>query len=114
MPRLSPKVLAVSLAAPLASASTASMPAAAQHSSARQAMEQCVAAVLSRLARAGAAESQVGTAVLSQCDKQLRATLAEAIRTGEAGLCTVETCIDLARSRAAEEALQLYRQHIRR
>ena len=112
MPRLSPKIPALFLTASLASVATLSMPAAAQQATPRQAMEQCVATVLKRLARSRAAESQVGSAVVTQCDRQLRATLAAAIRSGEAGTCTVDTCIDLARARAAEQALQIYRQHV--
>src|SRR5215210_3708335 len=64
-------------------------------------------------ARARAPESQVGPTVLSECDGALRATLAEAIRTGEAGICTVDSCIGLARGRAAEEATEAYRQRVR-
>lgn len=91
----------------------AAAPIAAQAASGRQSMEQCVARVLSRLARARAPESQVGPTVLSECDGALRATLAEAIRTGEAGICTVDSCIGLARGRAAEEATEAYRQRVR-
>jgi hypothetical protein len=40
----------------------------------------------------------------------LRATLAEAIKRGEAGGCTVESCLDLARTRASAEAMAAYRQ----
>ena len=114
MPKLPSKVLAASIAAVLALVASMSVPVTAQESIARRSMEKCVGAVLQRLARSRAAENQVGPAVVSQCDKQLRATLAEAIRSGEAALCTVETCIDLARARAAEEAAQDYRQYLRR
>ena len=79
-----------------------------------QTMEQCVGAVLGRLARAGAPESQVGPAVVSQCDGPLRARLAAEVAAGRAGGCTVETCLDMARSRAAEEATQAYRSTVRR
>lgn len=75
----------------------------------RQSMEQCVNGVLTRLVRAKASEDQVGPAVISRCDQPLRASLAEAIQTGEAALCTVESCIDTARQRAAEEATAAYR-----
>jgi hypothetical protein len=77
-------------------------------------MERCVSSVLSRLARVGAPATEVGPAVVSWCDGPLRATLAEAIRSGEAGACTIESCMDLARSRAAEEATQIYRLRTRR
>ena len=80
----------------------------------RQSMEQCVQRVLASLAKAGAPETQVGPAVISQCDGPLRATLAESIRTGEAGSCTVESCLALARERAAGEATAAYRQAARR
>jgi hypothetical protein len=39
--------------------------------------------------------------------------LAEAIQSGEAPFCTVESCLDMARSRAAQEATAEYRQRIR-
>jgi hypothetical protein len=77
-------------------------------------MEQCVQRVLTRLARARAPETQVGSAVLTQCDAQLRARLAAAVRSGEAAGCTVESCLDTARSRAAAEAIGVYRQMTRR
>jgi hypothetical protein len=76
----------------------------------RQSMEQCVQRVLSGLARQRAPETSVGPAVIQQCDGPLRATLTEAIRTGEAGGCTVESCIAMARERAAAEAAGAYRQ----
>jgi len=80
----------------------------------RRSMEQCVDRVLSRLVRARAPESQVGPAVLSACDGPLRMTLAEAIQSGDAPFCTVESCIGMARSRAGEEATEGYRQRVRR
>jgi hypothetical protein len=80
----------------------------------RYSMEQCVDRVLSRLARAGADEAQVGPTVLSQCDGPLRAALADAIQSGEAPLCTVESCMGMARSRASDEATAEYRQRLRR
>ena len=89
-------------------------PTPAQAASGRQSMQQCVGRVLSNLARRRAPESQVGSAVLSRCDRPLRASLAEAIRTGQAPNCTVETCIDQARARAAAEAIAAYRQQGRR
>ena len=89
---------------PLAPASTvqASQPS-------RVAMEQCVGRVLATMVKSKAPEAQVGSAVASQCDSPLRATLAEAIKKGEAGGCTVESCIDLARTRASAEAMAAYR-----
>ena len=80
----------------------------------RQSMAQCVSRVLSGLARRGAPESQVGPAVLSRCDRPLRASLAESIRSGEAPNCTVETCMDMARTRTVAEAIGAYRQRSRR
>ena len=86
-------------------------PPAAQAAGGRQAMQHCATRVLSGLARQRASEDQVGSAVLTRCDRPLRAALAEAIRSGEAPNCTVESCLDMARSRAAAEAIQAYRQH---
>ena len=104
------KSFTVSVTASLAFTALASVPAAAQQGSGRQSMQQCVSTVLTKLARSGTPANQVGSAVVSECDRQLRATLAESIRSGEAGNCTVESCLDLARSRAAEEAAQSYQQ----
>jgi len=101
------------LAAAVLAVSAATAFTAAQAAGGRQLMEQCVNRVLSRLARARAPESQVGPTVLSECDGPLRMTLAEAIRSGEAAICTVESCIGMARSRAAEEATEAYRQRVR-
>lgn len=75
----------------------------------RASMEQCVGRVLTTMAKSKAPEAQVGSAVAAQCDSPLRATLAEAIKKGEAGGCTVESCIDLARTRASAEAMAAYR-----
>jgi hypothetical protein len=80
----------------------------------RSSMEQCVDRVLTRLARARAPERRVGPAVVSSCDRPLRASLAAAIRSGEAAMCTVESCIAAARQRAAEEATMAYRRRARR
>ena len=77
-------------------------------------MERCVQRVFTRLARASAPEAQVGRAVISSCDGPLRASLAAAIRSGEAAMCTVESCIQMARQRAAEEATAAYRQRMGR
>jgi hypothetical protein len=108
MPQRSLKSLVVSSAASVALIAAASVAANAQ-GEARQSMERCVSSVLSRLARMGAPVSEVGPAVVARCDGPLRATLAEAIRSGQAGSCTIESCIDMARSRAAEEATQTFR-----
>ena len=78
-------------------------------SSPRQVMERCVDRVLASMARARAPEIKVGSAVAAQCDTPLRATLADAIRNGEAGFCTVDSCLDLARPRASAEAMETYR-----
>lgn len=80
---------------------------------ARAAMGQCVDRVLSTLVRSRAPAAEAGRAVLSQCDRQLRDTLAEAIRTGEAPFCTVSVCMGLARSRASGEAADAYRKLLR-
>ena len=91
-----------------------SAPTPAQAASGRQLMQQCVGRVLSSLARRRAPENQVGPAVLSRCDRPLRASLAEAIGTGQAPMCTVESCIDQARARAVAESIAAYRQQRRR
>jgi hypothetical protein len=113
MPQLSLKSLAASSAASVALIVAASVAASAQ-GEARRSMERCVSSVLSRLARMGAPVSEVGPVVVARCDGPLRATLAEAIRSGQAGACTVESCMNLARNRAAEEATQIYRLRTRR
>lgn len=78
-------------------------------------MEQCVDRVLTRLARAKAPEREVGRAVISGCDGPLRSTLAEAIKSGEARMCaSLESCIDIARKRAAQEATESYQERVRR
>jgi hypothetical protein len=84
-------------------------PRTAEAASPRQSMERCVDRVLATMAKARAPEIRVGSAVASQCDSPLRATLADAIRNGEAAFCTVESCLDLARSRASAEAMATYR-----
>ena len=78
--------------------------------SSRQALERCVNRVVTTMARSKAPEAQVGSAVARQCDPPLRATIAEAIRSGEAAFCTVEGCLGLARSRTSAEAVAMYRQ----
>src|SRR5215212_9802883 len=92
----------------------ASLPTAAQAKGGRQLMEQCVDHVLSRLTQARVAETQVGPAVVSECDRALEAVLADAIEGGEApAFCKVGFCITLARSRAAQEATEEYRRRVR-
>lgn len=86
----------------------------AQTPGTRSSMERCVDGVLTRMARAKAPEAQVGQAVISQCDRPLRAALASAIKTGEAAMCTVESCLTMARDRAAEEAREAYRERLAR
>ena len=107
----------VSTAARLVAAATFttllfSTAATAQTVGSRQSMERCVDSVLSRMARAKAPEGQVGPAVVSQCDAPLRAALASAIATGDAFICSVESCIGMARQRAAEEAKSAYRDRL--
>jgi len=67
-------------------------------------MERCVDSVLARMVRAKAPEVQVGRAVVSQCDAPLRAALASAIQSGEAFICTVESCMGMARQRPLGES----------
>ena len=86
--------------------------ATAQTAGSRQSMERCVDSVLARMARTKAPEGQVGPAVVSQCDAPLRAALASAIASGEAFICSVESCIGMARQRAAEEAKSAYRERL--
>ena len=101
-------------AAIVIAALSAALPTAAQAKGGRQLMEQCVDHVLSRLAQARAAETQVGPAVLSECDGALQAALADAVESGEApAFCKVGFCITLARSRAAQEATEEYRRRLR-
>ena len=101
-------------AATAIAALSAALPTATQAKGGRELMEQCVDQVLSRLARARAAETQVGPVVLSECDGALQAVLSDAIETGEApAFCKVGFCITLARSRAAQEATEEYRRRIR-
>jgi len=106
-------IITLSAAAAIA-AFSAGLPPAAQAKGGRQLMEQCVDHVLSRLAQTRAIETQVGPAVLSECDAALQAALADAIESGEAPtFCRVGFCITLARSRAAQEATEAYRRRLR-
>ena len=101
-------------AASAIAALSAALPTTAQAKGGRELMEQCVGHVLSRLAQARAAETQVGPAVVSECDRALQAVLADAIESGEAPpFCKLGFCITLARSRAAQEATEEYRRRIR-
>lgn len=88
--------------------------AVAQSAKGRQSMEQCVKTQLASLARARTPEQQVGAVVVAKCDGPLRATLADAIKTGEAGGCTVQSCLAIAKERASAEAAEAYRQLITR
>jgi hypothetical protein len=73
-------------------------------------MEQCVGNVMRQLAQARVPEAQAGPTVAQYCDAPLRAVLAQAIQSGEAAICTVETCIGMARERVADEVLPIYRE----
>jgi hypothetical protein len=86
--------------------------ASAQSAGTRHMMERCVDSVLARMTRAKVPEAQVGPAVVSHCDGPLRAVLASAIENGQAFICTVESCIGMARQRAAEKARMAYRQRL--
>src|SRR5688572_12377219 len=84
----------------------------AQTADARLTMERCVDRVLSKMVDARASEAQVGRAVIVQCDSALRETVASAITTGEAFVCSVESCMWIARERAAKEAMSAYRERL--
>ena len=114
MPRSTCRAAIPLLSAALIALTTATLPSPAHAAPGRQSMEQCVNRVLARLARARADEAQVGLTVVSQCDGPLRAALAEAIQSGEAPLCTLESCMGMARSRASDEATAEYRQRFLR
>ena len=112
-PHVKSTVLTLAAAAAL-TALLAVLPTAVQAQGGRKKMEQCVDHVLSRLARARAAEAQVGPAVVSECDGALQAVLANAIESGEApAFCKIAFCLTLARSRAAQEATEEYRRRVR-
>jgi hypothetical protein len=71
----------------------------------RNAMSACVRGVLNRLQPERPTIRAIKAAVGQDCDAQLRAVLAAAIRVGQAGPCkTVEGCIEQARDRAGNEA----------
>ncbi len=77
----------------------------------RKAMAVCVSGVLDRLQQERASYQAVKPAVARECDAQLRAVLAAAIRVGQAGPCTsVDGCIDLARGRAGDKAALEFQQ----
>lgn len=88
-------------------ASIAALPQPAE-AAARDAMQACATRVMGQLSKSGTPAERVGPTVVRQCDRQLRAALAEAIKTGEAGGCTVESCIAMAQERASEESTQQY------
>jgi hypothetical protein len=88
---------------------TAQVPQGGAGGPARQDMQRCVGGVLSQLARSQSPETLVGPTVVSRCDRQLRAALQEAIKTGEAGSCSVDSCLASARQRASEQAVLAYR-----
>ena len=81
-----------------------------------KAMDMCVSGVIDRLRQERASYRAVTPAVAKNCDAQLRAVLAAAIRVGQAGPCTsVDGCIELARGRAGDEAtLEFQRVTVRR
>src|SRR3954447_17382700 len=114
MPRSTCRAATLLLSAALIALTTSTLPSPAHAAPGRRSMEQCVDRVLARLTRARADEAQVGLTVVSQCDGPLRAALAEAIQSGEAPLCTVESCMGMARSRASDEATAEYRQRFLR
>src|SRR3954463_5364769 len=114
MPRSTCRAATPLLSAALIALTPATLLSPAHPPPGRQPMAPWVDRVLSRLTRARADEAQVGPTVLSQCDGPLRAALAEAIQSGEAPLCTVESCMGMARSRASDEAAAEYRQRFLR
>ena len=114
MPRSTRLATTSLLLGALIALATATLSSPAHAAPGRPSMEPCVDRILSRLARAGAGEAQVGPIVLSQCDGPLRAALADAIQSGEAPLCTIESCMGMARNRASDEATAEYRQRLRR
>jgi urease accessory protein UreF len=114
MPRTAPKAAPLYIAAALIFCAASSSVGHAREAPQRDAMEQCVENLMVRLGRLKAPESQVGQEVVSRCDRELHETLAEAIRSGEAPFCSVETCLELARMRAAKEAREEYRERFLR
>ena len=100
----------------LSFALTFSPVAYAQGGSARASMERCVDRVLDRLAKAKTPEAAgIGRAVVTECNAQLRATLVEAMKTGEARMCaSAEACLDIARKETADRAREAYRVRLAR
>lgn len=86
----------------------AGAPAQAQNV-ARDALAQCVERVFTSLSSKKATDIEVGRALRSQCDNEVKATLAEAIKSGEASSCTIEKCMQVARDEVARQAKELYR-----
>ena len=113
MSRTAVKVLTLYIAVPLAFCAGIFV-AEGREAPQRDAMEQCVEKLMVRLGRSKTPESQVGQEVVSRCDRELRETLADAIRSGEAPFCSVESCLELARMRAAQEARDEYRERFLR
>ena len=71
----------------------------------KNAMAACVRGVVNRMQQENATIRAVKLAVGEDCDAQLRAVLAAAIRVGQAGPCkSVEGCMEQARTRAGNEA----------
>ncbi|HEX2555112.1 MAG TPA: hypothetical protein VHL98_15545 [Microvirga sp.] len=73
----------------------------------RSAMGKCVDRVLDRLKQERASYRAVKPAIAQDCDTELRAVLAAAIKVGQAGPCTtVDGCIEMARGRAGDQATE--------
>src|SRR3954467_4487590 len=89
------------LSAALIALTTATLPSPAHAAPGRQSMEQYVDRGLSRVGGPTVDEAQGGPPVPAKCEGPLRAALVEAIQSGEAPLCTVESCMGMARSRAS-------------
>lgn len=81
----------------------------------RRQMEACTNRVLAGLVRVRAPEEQAGARVVARCNGPLRAAVADAIRTGEAFICSnVDACMPMAQERAASQARDLYRRMMQR
>lgn len=100
-------VLAVGLA--LSCGLIAVSPAQAQQNAARDALAQCVERVFTGFSSKKATDIEIARALRSQCDNEVKATLADAIKTGEASSCTMEKCMQVARDEVARQAKELYR-----
>ena len=104
--------LAPCLGISMAVCATLGSTASAQTADARLTMERCVDRVLLRMAVARASEAQVGRAVILECNPALREAVASAIATGEAFVCSIESCMWIAQERAVNEAISAYRQRL--